>query len=480
MQRKNEIRHGFLRKGKFIHITPLLFHNSHPMKIKTITRNTKKYTKETKYDSTPVHRNYDPQLHPYQKQREYTRALNAVKLENVFAHPFVSALDKHSDSIWRIDLSPKNLRCFISASADGTVITWDLSLQQDLFNLNAHQGVITGLKIIPTGKHFLTCSADKQIKLWPLHFQLDSSSTESNSASNIWKPKYGLNNLDTHPTATHFTTVSSVVDIWDWTRTNPLFSYDYDMERINVVKYNPIDSHVIATCAIDKSILLYDVRTKLPIRKTILSSKSNDLCWNPQEPMNFTVGNEDGNCYTFDMRKLTSALTVHMDHTEPVLSVDYAPTGLEFCSGSYDRTIRIFGRSSGRSREVYHTKRMQRIFCVRYTLDSKYVLSGSDDTNIRIWKSNRSDNIGNLSGAQKAHRRYSQALIKKWKHMPEVNRIHRHRKIPKYLYNARTKQRIHRESSKRKEQNRRKHSQPGAVPFIAERKKPVLDPNAKT
>ena len=34
-------------------------------------------------------------------------------------------------------------------------------------------------------------------------------------------------------------------------------------------------------------------------------------------------------------------------------------------------------------REVYHTRRMQRVFCVRFSADSTYVLSGSDETNIR-------------------------------------------------------------------------------------------------
>jgi len=42
------------------------------------------------------------------------------------------------------------------------------------------------------------------------------------------------------------------------------------------------------------------------------------------------------------------------------MSVDYSPTGREFASGSYDRTVRIFAENEGTSREVYHTKRMQR------------------------------------------------------------------------------------------------------------------------
>ncbi len=46
--------------------------------------------------------------------------------------------------------------------------------------------------------------------------------------------------------------------------------------------------------------------------------KSNAIAWNPMEAFNFTVANEDHNCYTFDMRKLDIALNVHKDHVSAV------------------------------------------------------------------------------------------------------------------------------------------------------------------
>jgi WD40 repeat protein len=96
-------------------------------------------------------------------------------------------------------------------------------------------------------------------------------------------------------------------------------------------------------------------------------------CGAPQA-FNFTCANEDHNLYTFDMRKLDRAKTVHKDHVSAVLDVDYSPTGKEFVSGAYDRSMRIFSFNGGHSREIYHTKRMQRIFCVNWSADAKYVL----------------------------------------------------------------------------------------------------------
>lgn len=101
--------------------------------------------------------------------------------------------------------------------------------------------------------------------------------------------------------------------------------------------------------------------------------------------------------YTYDIRKLKTPINVHMDHVEAVIDVDYSPTGREFVSGSYDKSIRIFEVNKGHSREVYHTKRMHRLTCVGWSLDNKYIISGSDETNLRIWKAKASEKLGIVS-----------------------------------------------------------------------------------
>jgi WD repeat and SOF domain-containing protein 1 len=84
---------------------------------------------------------------------------------------------------------------------------------------------------------------------------------------------------------------------------------------------------------------------------------------------------------------MDKARIIHKDHIGAVTDLDYASTGREFVTGSFDRTLRIFNYDSGRSREVYHAKRMQIVSAVQYTVDGHYVLSGSEDMNIRLWKS---------------------------------------------------------------------------------------------
>lgn len=194
-----------------------------------------------------------------------------------------------------------------------------------------------------------------------------------------------------------FATSSTQIDVWDHARAEPIQSFSWGAETTTSVKFNQTETSVFASCGTDRTVILYDLRTSSPLSKIIMDMRTNAIAWNPMEAFNFTTANEDHNCYTFDMRKMDSARNVHKDHVSAVLDIDYSPTGEEFATGGYDRTVRIFRQREGHSREVYHAKRMQRIFCVKFSMDAKFVLSGSDDGNIRLWKANASDKLGTVS-----------------------------------------------------------------------------------
>lgn len=140
-------------------------------------------------------------------------------------------------------------------------------------------------------------------------------------------------------------------------------------------------------------------------------TRCNALAWNPREPFNFVAANEDACLYTYDMRNLSVAKGVHRDFVSAVMDVDFSPTGREFVAGSYDRTVRIFPFNGGRSREVYHTKRMQRVFATRFSGDGAYVMSGSDDANVRLWKARAAEQQGVLKPREKRKNAYHKALL---------------------------------------------------------------------
>lgn len=266
---------------------------------------------------------------------------------------------------------------------------------------------------------------------------------------------------------------------------------------------------MLASTGSDRAVTLFDTREGAAMRKAVMTMRSNALAWNPQvnngggvcqlnwhymynntyslssfayilrkqEPLNFTVANEDHNLYTFDLRKLSQAKLIHKDHVGAVMDLAFSPTGQEFVTGSYDRTVRIFGHREGRSREVYHTKRMQRVFCVNFSGDGRFVLTGSDDTNLRIWKAQASRQLGAKVPREEKKLEYLETLKKRYQHMSEVRRIAKHRHVPRAIKKAQDLIRIQNDSQRRKAQNRRKHAaKPDSeeFQFQPERQKKVL------
>ena len=263
--------------------------------------------------------------------------------------------------------------------------------------------------------------------------------------------------------------------LWDSGRSFPIKEFQWGVDSVHAVKFNPVETDILAAAASDRSIILYDIRAKTPaIRKIIMDLKTNAIAWNPMEAFVFATASEDYNVYAFDSRQLKRPLNVHQDHVAAVIDLDYSPTGREIVTGSYDKTVRIFPVAEGHSREVYHTKRMQRLTCVAWSKDNRYILSGSDEMNLRLWKAKAWEKLGIMKDRQKSAIEYSEKLKEKYASHPQVKRISKRRHVPKHVLNAQTEHRIIKDSKKRKEANRRAHSKPGSVPYVAERDKHVL------
>lgn len=438
------------------------------MKVKVLRRNAQDFVRETKHDIHKVHRNYSQVEHPFEAEREYQRALNSVKLEKVFSKPFLGSLDGHRDGITCVSKHPGSLSTISSAAADGEIRLWQLSSRKCTSSWQGHQGVVRGLTFTPSGDQILSCADDKTIKTW-------STEKISDTPLDTIVCKHMVTGISHARDSDQFATCGENTQLWSAGRSVPLRTFQWGVDSVHVVKFNPVETNLLGAAASDNSIMIYDTRDVGPVRKVVMSLRSNALVWNPMEAMVFTTASEDYNLYSFDVRKLDRPINVHMDHVSAVVDVDYSPTGREIVSGSYDKTIRIFRADEGRSREVYHTKRMQRLTNVLWSNDNRYIVSGSDEMCLRLWKARASEKLGIMKDRERVALQYAEKLKEKYSQHPQIARISRHRQVPKHIKNAATELKTIRESKSKKEANRRKHSKPGSVPYASEREKNVVD-----
>ena len=93
---------------------------------------------------------------------------------------------------------------------------------------------------------------------------------------------------------------------------------------------------------------------------------------------------------------------------------------------------------------------MQRLTCAAWSLDDRYIFTGSDEMNIRIWKARSAEKLGVVKPRERTALEVNAKLVEKFVHHPEVRRIHHHRQVPKHVYNARHEMRQSHTAAQRK------------------------------
>lgn len=135
-----------------------------------------------------------------------------------------------------------------------------------------------------------------------------------------------------------------------------------------------------------------------------------------------------------------------------------------------------------------------RVLSTMFTADARFVLSGSDDGNVRIWKAKAHEKLGIVTARERAAIEYRDSLKDKWKMDTQVNKVSRYallssgfltvyskletisrtRHIPRPVYKAAELKRTMLDAQRVKEERRRKHTRAGESKPKAERKKIVV------
>ncbi|KAB0399387.1 hypothetical protein E2I00_002437, partial [Balaenoptera physalus] len=209
------------------------------MKVKMLSRNPDSYVRETKLDLQRVPRNYDPTLHPFEVPREYVRALNATKLERVFAKPFLASLDGHRDGVSCLAKHPKSLATVLSGACDGeaSVRIWNLTKRKCIHMIQAHEGFVRGICTRFCGTSFFTVGDDKTVKQWKMD---GPGYGEEEEPLHTILGKTVYTGIDHHWKEAVFATCGQQVDIWDEQRSSPICSMTWGFDSISSVKFNPI------------------------------------------------------------------------------------------------------------------------------------------------------------------------------------------------------------------------------------------------
>lgn len=214
-----------------------------------------------------------------------------------------------------------------NALHDGVVKEWNLASRTENFSITAHQGKVTGCVSTTVGNRLLTTGMDSLIKFWNndpidgIASQVDSQvgsglsgkignqniradNAKLNEPINQISAKTQFTNLDCQWRETadnNFAAAGQDGNVYIYHlsgRSDPTRTYKWGDDSLTCVKFNPTEHELLAACGMDRGVTLYDIRQPKPVRKVTLAMNSNQIAWNPYNPLMFAVANEDYQTYS--------------------------------------------------------------------------------------------------------------------------------------------------------------------------------------
>ena len=172
-----------------------------------------------------VERNYSPSLHPFETNREYKRALNAVKMDRMFAKPFMGSLDGHSDVVQTLAKHPTRLSTLVSGAANGEIKVWNLCDRKCVKAIAAHNSIVRNICVPLHGQYFFSVD-DQTIKQWSFD-GFDDTTTDATAVPpmNTLISKTVIHGMDIQRNKPFLITCGEKVDLWEESRTQPLRTY---------------------------------------------------------------------------------------------------------------------------------------------------------------------------------------------------------------------------------------------------------------
>lgn len=294
---------------------------------------------------------------------------------------FITSFSGHKDSILTMNIHPFISNLFLSGSSDGNIRLWLRSKKKSIYSFHPHSKKILGLSVDYRGKQFLSCSDDGTIGNW-------NFSNPKKKGKLYFSKSGSFKTIKNYPNDYFFATGGKELLLWDQKIFRPIQRLMWGVSPISKIDFNKNEPNLLSSLCCDRSIIIYDLRIKNPIKKILMEMISNDISWDPKAPHDFAIANENSNIYTFDLRNILKPKKIFKDHVMSVNCLEHSSNGDFLLSGSSDTTARLFDFRLDKSVNIFYSERMKKILDIKFLLDENFFLTGSDDSNLRIWKKN--------------------------------------------------------------------------------------------
>ncbi|KFH07420.1 WD domain, G-beta repeat-containing protein [Toxoplasma gondii MAS] len=97
------------------------------------------------------------------------------------------------------------------------------------------------------------------------------------------------------------------VRLWDLTSGACLHTYRHHQNKVQALRWHPVEEAVLLSASYDRRAALVDVRKPDSVMYAPLKADAEACCWDRHRPMNFWASAEDGSICCIDVRKLSNS-----------------------------------------------------------------------------------------------------------------------------------------------------------------------------
>lgn len=395
-----------------------------------------------------------PEMTQNERHKEYIRAVKETKLDHIFSKPFVCSLDMHSEGVQKIAKSPVHQDTLASVSYDGEIHIWNIGTREVSDTISKDHKATNAIAFF--GQDFMYSQGTS---VFLRGTQPGSQETEFSGQKTV---------LDLSANrASFFAATVSGIEVYSPERIQPIATYSSSRQNKRAYAHQVYEWLVMGVEG--NTVLGYDTRSGECAYRITAESEINALSIHPSRHRQVVVALNSGDLKQYNLDALAKGkggyVTEHerifRGHVGPVLDVQHAASGHKIISGSTDKTIRIFHNHREHTQDnVYHNRRMQAVTALCCTDDGNYIVSGSTDTNLRVWKVDPNRSLKAMTQREKDSRAAGNLLKEKYSAVQQISNIRRHKILPRVLKQSMRNRYAHVKAEQRKAQNLQQHSTP--------------------